>query len=440
MWNQRIQRLINHTLERSLGFKNRLEELQADTYASQAPLSFIKLLQKLNYAIFIKLVHYNNTFLEITNPEVLKHLFYKIRSLSTYLAEIYDLVSVVEFSKAIRNPVTISVPIEQLAKNLAPESTVLVYPSYVCNYSYVNLLSDELLKNPQHSHIFPESIFEDYPKPYFVLLAFPDILRDNILSHAIFGHELGHLIAEFHNIYDEALQEPSSGFSPDLSLEDISRFFEEYTADIVSIYLFGPASFFSLIEFSESIISLEEHTSTHPPTIFRAKNMLKAMEKYGYLSFFKIKNETAEKAQRVLEDWSELVDEICGQLENTQDWSIFLILEPALNRVKDLVIEKLGEESKLKLDRIIFKHIEGWIKLGVPVSSELINNSDCHPIDYGSILNAGWLYRIWKFDQPIQFESIESAYKYGLLLSDLSRLTAKAIDQSKTVLWLQERG
>jgi hypothetical protein len=131
-WKTCVQRLINHTFERSLRFQEKLEELREVPYASPTPPIFINFLFDLTLSIRKILVDYNQIFYESNDNEVCEALFDKIQSLSSVLAELYFLfLSPIEFSRTIRNPASISLPMEHLAQELVPGSKVIIYPSYI---------------------------------------------------------------------------------------------------------------------------------------------------------------------------------------------------------------------------------------------------------------------------------------------------------------------
>ncbi len=440
-WTSCVQRLINHTLEKGLCFQKRLEELGSVSYASDAPITLINLFSDLNSSIHLELIRYNRTFSATQNNQIHEGLFYKIQSLSAFLAELYQLVSPVEFSRTIRNPVSVSLPIESFAKELVPDAFVLVYPNYTCNYSYLDILSEKYLRSQYYSQFFPPKLFKKYPK-HFVLLGFPDLLRNNILCHATIGHELGHLIAQHYNICSKVREKISQDDYLDISLEQLETFLEEYVADIISIDLFGPAAFFALAEFGGSMRRFEEPSATHPPLYLRFKNMLSAMKDYNHWQFFVeersngVENEIAKKMRCALETWEKAVKTGYEMLESSPSGCVFNILSPALKEARRLVKQKIDKRFQLELPDKMLEYTESLIKNGIPPSGDLnLTKNSCERVQLGVILNAAWLFKVWQFEIKKELRSRPQAIKYARKFEDLSRLTQKAIEQSETIKW-----
>ncbi|MBA7495125.1 hypothetical protein ES702_05704 [subsurface metagenome] len=435
-WGPSVQRLINHTLERSWQFQERLEELKSVPYLSKAPPRFLELVGGLLLSIRETLIDYNRIFSETTENEVHEALFHRIQSLSSVLAEFYFLLSSVEFSRTIRNPASISLPMESLANQVAPDSLVIIYPSYVCNYSYFNVV--EHLRDRRYSQFFSPQLLDKYPK-YFAVITFPDILKNNILSHANIGHELGHLFIDYKDITSEALEEIHE-FKLEISRRDLERFFEEYVADIVSVCLFGPASFFALAEFGGSVIRFEQPTYTHPPLVFRFKNIVDTLREYGHEDFFKKNKNTSPAARKLhsaLELWKNSAEELCQKTYKlTKAGNIFTALQVSLEKARQLVGQKVHSDHQLQLQDNIFDCVN-LIEEGIPPSSYLnqqgLMKNSCEQVKLGTILNAAWLYRVWKFEKKRKFGSADEVREYMENLSHLSRLTQKAVEQSETI-------
>lgn len=441
-WENRVQCLINHVLEKSLYFQERLEELRSINYASKAPPFFIDLLSKINLSTRLTLINeYNSIFLETQDDQIHEALFYKIQSLSGFLTDLYyRLVPPIEFSKTIRNPVSVSLPMERFAKEFAPQANVLIFPDYLYNYTYLDILSNENLGSTYYSKFFPPEVLDKYQK-HFILLGFPDALRNNVLSHALIGHEFGHFIAQNYNICSSSQQKVSREYHLDISQEQLKIFLEEYIADIVSIYLFGLASFFASIEFGSSTERFEEISGTHPPLYLRLKNMLDTIDAYNYSQLFsekysdKITSQIAEKAKSILNGWKEITTKKEKEVEYSIVGNIFNILKPALEEARQLVKEKIGQRFQLKLSTKIFEYVKNFIEEGIPPSSDLnLTEEHCEPVQLGVILNSAWLYKIWKFGSKRKFNSPQEAIEYARSLDDLSRLTRKAIEQSETII------
>lgn len=440
-WANCVQKLINHNLERSLNFQEKLEELRIIDYTSEAPLFFIDTLSKLNFSIQNKLMQYNNIFIETSQDKVCKALVNQIQFLSAFLTELYYFTLFIEFSDTIQNPISISLPIKRLTEKLLPDDVIFTYPSYVCNYFCFYF--QKYLKESHYSKYLSPDLLN---KP-IILLGFPSILKNNFLSHAVIAHELGHLLGDRYNIFRDAkktISEEVSSKIIEVSSEKLDTFFKEYIADIISIYLFGPASFFALIEFAGSINRFHQSGTSHPPLYLRLKNMLNTMDVYHQRTFFSkkasdpVELEIMKKANQVLCTWERLIREGCEQLRYSINIDIFKILTPGFKKAIELIRERIDKQFQLELTDRILNYVKDFIDKGIPPSADLNQNS-CKPAKLGELLNAGWLYRIWKLEERKKFKSLQEQRKYTHKLKDLSRLEQKAIEQSESIRWFQKR-
>lgn len=430
IWNWSLQQLTDQAITRSLHFEEKLKELNSERFISKAPLSLISFLLRLNGEIRRNLIQ----LIKRIPPDSLDVLTYEtfakeIRFYSITLAEIYPYILFIENSRSTITPPGISIAVENFAHELVnSDFTCLVCPSYLCNYFYLDLFSEELFKSPKYS--FPKEIFEKFP-PYFFILAFPSIAKNDILTHCILGHELGHFIARAHNILDRAL---SKGLTLEkdlpLSLRDLKRYFEEYVADIASVYLFGPAMLFAFVEFGTSVSDFVESSATHPPLFLRLKNALETLNEYKYLDIFADSTHPiAKETKKVLDGIRDLVAQY-EQCVDKKSKDVFLCLEKPLRLARNLI---KNINAPLVLDEEIFESVERLVKKGVPPSSKL-SHGELKPVELGNILIMGWLYKI-----AFMHRNKLKTDQYTRRLADLSRLIGKAVEQSEMLHLYQKR-
>jgi len=86
--------------------------------------------------------------------------------------------------------------LESLVRPLQPTAQFVLWPSAEYNYA-IETLQDQV--SPIVDGISTEesvAVYEGILKSQILLVSFPRVERDNVLQHAILGHELGHPIAD----------------------------------------------------------------------------------------------------------------------------------------------------------------------------------------------------------------------------------------------------
>lgn len=427
IWSWSLQQLADQAITRSFHLGEKLKELSSERFISKAPQLLIKFLLRINDEIRKNLTQ----LIDQISPDTLDSLTYEtfakeIRFYSITLAEIYPYIMFIENSRSTITPPGISIAIENLAHELVDSDlTCLVCPSYLCNYFYLNLFSEEYFRNPKYS--FPEEIFKNFP-PYFFILAFPLIAKNDILSHCILGHELGHFIARAHNILDKALDGLTLEKSLPLSLQELRRYFEEYVADIVSTRLFSIAILFAFIEFGTSMSDFTQSSKTHPPLLLRLKNVLETLEVYEYLNVFtNSSHKIAKEVNDVMDGIKDLVSKYETHVDKTST-EIFSCLKGPLSIARNLA---KSINPPLVLNEEMFKFVESLVEKGIPPSSRL-DHGRPKPVEIGNILLMGWLYKI----HNMHGDKIKMDIHH---LVDLSRLVGKAVEQSEILHFYQKR-
>lgn len=205
--------------------------------------------------------------------------------------------------------------LDRIASMLAPSSMVLVAPSSKYNYSITDLVPwlthfAQILVPPASQG----SILSQLPQNLY-LIQFPRIERENVLGHAVFGHEFGHPIAarflqnyiattEGQTHAHEAAREIAVVFQTELSalpplgqmkakmrhFQVVSqihkRAIEELVSDAVGVFLFGPSALFALSDlFCQTELDQlpERGNYYYPPSRFRLREMHSLLEENGHL-------------------------------------------------------------------------------------------------------------------------------------------------------------
>jgi dCTP deaminase len=213
--------------------------------------------------------------------------------------------------------------LESFFREFSPHDRFLVRPKW--NYNYTIATEDLRQKYVDALIEFGESSEEaliDLDKPLF-RIAFPAVERENIVLHALLAHELGHsfvskvLTTERQAAFqDEALSAvatatqkalESENKTPEatgeLFFEDVlkdrvawnlnlawffyRRALEEFLADAVSIFLFGPAALFAMLEIAiqADLDELPEPRSGYPPWRARLRSALSILDLGGNVLF-----------------------------------------------------------------------------------------------------------------------------------------------------------
>ena len=162
------------------GLVSRLKEYVSD-FPTGTPILVIDLLQQILKKIEPRID-------SATDERILSLIGRTIRTYGGYL-EHFDNAHTEQTPRALAQL------LEDLCKTLQFGEKLVVWPQAAYNYSIQNILPD--IKCPLVHLLSPEEqkdLFKEFTA--INLVSFPRIERDNILLHAIFGHELGHPIAD----------------------------------------------------------------------------------------------------------------------------------------------------------------------------------------------------------------------------------------------------
>lgn len=211
--------------------------------------------------------------------------------------------------------------LEEIASKLYQDAILLVAPTTENNYSIVDLVPYyKLLAEDSLPSKSADSLIQKFPKLLY-LVRFPRVERENVLNHAIFGHEFGHPVAD--DFLRELEQQPEYArrleqvkqriqTDDDLSInlseamdeierskllseyvDDVQkihrRALEELVSDSVGIYIFGPSALFASLDvlLQSSLDDAPSNPDYYPPGRFRLRFMARMSEMQEHINAIK---------------------------------------------------------------------------------------------------------------------------------------------------------
>jgi len=297
-WRRRTQQIIEGLLER-------IDDLSVSDYPAPAPIQVIEFLQD---------------FLRVLSGEVDKAgSENKLRLLSSLVQDLGIFLEWLDNAHTGQTPRGLVQVLKDLMDRMVPNFRVVARPQPEYNYSIIDL--GLLLKKlvDQFVPLSKQTAFQRYLGSPVKLISFPRIERDNLLAHAIFGHELGHPIADeflseeakdpdhkadqtrIQQLITDFLDHHSATASLDAGeklqrktkifktvLEVRKRALEELISDAVGILIFGPSALFSMFEllWSGNWDAKPAPDDWYPPSRMRMRLMLKLLEDLGWAQAF----------------------------------------------------------------------------------------------------------------------------------------------------------
>lgn len=210
--------------------------------------------------------------------------------------------------------------LKELSEKLFSGAQILVAPTVETNY----LIWDETPHLQTLANSLPKSSFDrivaSLPTALY-RVRFPRIEKDNVLNHALFGHEFGHpIVDEFFALHEtkaayrnrlKAAQkrlyaEPAVAAALSDATDEVERAkiknaitdelitlhkrgLEEIGSDAIAVFIFGPSALFSALDLfvRDSLDDPPKPDEFYPPTRYRWRFMLTILEQEGYLSHLK---------------------------------------------------------------------------------------------------------------------------------------------------------
>lgn len=329
-----------------------------------------------------------------------------------------------------------------LMARLEPNATLVAWPQSSYNYTIRDLLAP--LKEMTQSLLSKEAhqkVFGSVAGP-LNFVSFPRIERDNVLLHAIFGHELGHPLAtkfleseRTTPAYSAALRRVTDalmalyklstapkgalGGSPAQTKAFVDglhrvlalrkRGLQELISDCVGVLLFGPSALFASYD-TLSVGELDEPpgTGTYPPRRFRLRVVKNLLDAEGYTSTLESALQTAEPSiSAALARYLKHINELTAQQTDKSN----LGADPLIKLAYDWIEETLPGgtafvRERLEPLRYEPKHMSAEVpelierlRIRVP-PSEIGAPPHAQVIDWRSALVAGWACRLHMLDDP----------------------------------------
>lgn len=375
-----------------------------------------------------------------------------------------------------QTPRALALLLKELMDRMQPQSVVLVVPQAEYNYG-INDLGPKLRWFVEefipHSR---QGRFDKFVNTPLKLIAFPRIERDNLIAHAIFGHELGHPIADAFLEWEpsqaegqkaqveanekvaklvEALLKSKPELADrqleisvralDLVLEIRNRAIQELVSDAVGIYIFGPSALFAMHEllWHGDWDQPPRGPQWYPPSRMRLRLMLQVLdEKNSLEALTSCKGEIAEK---YMPEVAAFVEHSRSIAEQTTDQSA-LGTEPELTIAYEWVVASLPAALKFaaqKSDAVLYDisaaqkqlpELLERIELGVP-PNEVGDPLKPDTVDLRSPLLASWVYKTRGLDartgQPLGLKEIDKLNLQTLLAVEYVLLRRKYEEHAK---------
>lgn len=423
--------------------KIKFRELKLLTYPDSDVKQVITYMEYLADEIDQKIDEYKNQDIDMI----------KLSYLSDVVRIYYNSVCCILNSDIRSNPREIMIPIKEILKKIDHTHLFITEPLIELNYAvgsilpneyFLKLLSGIGIINKKHIKI--------------IRLLFPILHQSDILGGAVMGHELGHyldihyplnltekIVVEFINKinYQEYVEffgkkdkDYQVNFNPrDIVKSELPNFVlknwvKEIVADIIGTLLYGVASYFSLQQILSISASIDKNTGeccqnfseTHPRNSMRTFVIIETLRKMKL--FDNIDEELSGKIYEYQAIWDRSSDKIFNnkyyitKIDNNINILInskyLSKLETDLKNNLEWIISKILEEINNISDEIIYDFTR--FKEDIPKSVENIlniippNEIDGQPLDSISILNAGWIAYMTKFNQIKDNLSSEESY------------------------------
>lgn len=297
----------------ALGLNQRIDDLEVRDYSSKSALQLIALLRSILREVVSEVEALENKKSLLLCCVLLEDFGYFINHLDS--------------ASSHEAPQALIRMLESMSSGIRPDEMFIAAPDPEFNYKIVDILP---LIRERTVNLFPfkkqKGLYADCKAGINVVL-FPRTSRDDVLMHAMFGHELGHSIADDFLLaeesgspsqYSEGLANASSELDDyiekeyaDLTpleryaekqeyLEQIievrKRGLQEIISDCVGMLLLGPSALFALHDFliTEPLDLPPDEPEYYPPARSRIRHALAILEDLG--SIEAIVNLRGEKA------------------------------------------------------------------------------------------------------------------------------------------------
>lgn len=326
--------------------------------------------------------------------------------------------------------------LKDLIDRMVPNSRVIARPQAKYNYSICDL--GKMLKWLVDNYIphSKQAKFKNHLAYPTKLISFPRIQRDNMPAHAIFGHELGHPVADGYLVneskrvahkkahakiqkqVEKLVQQQLAGSAVDAAhklavtthvfntvLQVRKRALEELISDAVGILIFGPSAFFACYElfWSSDWDALPAGKEWYPPSRMRIRLMLDLMDELGYLDKLPDLAKDKDAAPYVA-----AVDAFISEarhLVSVTDDQVAINANPQLKIAYDWMKSSLTNAlkfAKKKTTAVVFESetvirqlpdLIRRLELGVP-PNEVGDPKNPETVDYRASLLVAWMFKL----------------------------------------------
>jgi hypothetical protein len=435
-WRRRTHQLAE-------GLLQRVDELSVWDYPAATATHVIEFLQD---------------FLRVVGAEVEKAGSEdRLRIFSSLVEELAVFLEWLDNAHIGQTPRSLVQVLEDLIRRMEPNSRVIARPQAEYNYSISDL--DVGLKNLVVQFV-PKSKqggFQRFLECPIKLISFPRIDRDNLLSHAIFGHELGHPVAtafldkeaqgdkhktdqtKVQQVISEFLEQSptTAALSDEAKLQRKTRIFkrvlevrkralEELISDAVGIMIFGPSALFSMFEllWSGNWDAKPESDDWYPPSRMRIRLMLERLDDLSWPQALTGLAEDAISKPYISTGQSFIQEARNLALTKTDDTVIEEdpILKIAYDWMRSGLVEAVNyaqtntEQVRLSVSDTVsvLPQLLRRLELGVP-PNEVGDPSNPNTVDHRAALLAAWLFKLRGISpdtgKPLSNEEVNRLYQ-----------------------------
>jgi hypothetical protein len=336
-----------------------------------------------------------------------------------------------------QTPRGLIVVLEGLLARVSPSAQFFAAPQFDYNYGIATFKPVDILALGNYLSAQEKAELPAIVNSTIHLIMFPRAERDNILIHAVFGHEVGHLVAadylsalqstpEFLDAVKTAVEEilkvrpAPQGANQIQLLKHVSpiatalqtvwrRAMEELISDYVGCLLFGPSALFASYEIFalQDLDAAPSGDELYPPGRLRFRLLIETLAEEGFLASIEKLTESSAggDASRFFES-NQLIGKIKTLTAATDDTSVLnqdvihqtayawvqKSLSAAKPKIKSLVpmdlMYKVGEFDKE------VPHLLDRLELNVP-PNELDVYPNIQSPSWQSALNASWIFKLY---------------------------------------------
>lgn len=403
------------------GLHSRFLELESKDFPNKTPLHLINSIRQVIEAALEKI--------ENADEKLLHIFFYLICNYQGWLKYLDN-------AHKEQTPRGLVVVLEGLLKELSPNAPFYAVPQFEYNYSIATFTPAKLLSLDHFLNKDEISALPEISRNDLHLIMFPRAERDNILVHAVFGHEIGHLIAsrflsdeEKTSDFATALGKASAELlsrcpvpSGSNQIEELKyknllqqnlvkirfRAMEELISDYVGTLLFGPSALFASYEIFalDDLDKVPEGEELYPPSRYRLRFILDTLKEEGFAdcieTFFQ---EHQQKDQNYFFSANELIKRIGQMTSKTEDIEAlekdaaheiaYEWVHQSLAKAKISIKQSLPAGIAYTADSFTKEMVELLERLSLNVPpNELGFFPKTRTPKWQSALNASWIFRL----------------------------------------------